>query len=106
MSDDVYVGAIAPATCVMTVTDPGFDLATVTAASFHVLKPGGVETTWSANTDYDAIKLELTLSHPFAAGDINTPGTYAIFAELTTPSGTLRTKTRAFVAKKKFDTTL
>jgi hypothetical protein len=106
VSDDVYVGAVAPATCVMVVTDPGYDLSAVTAGSFIVQKPGALEETWPATLAYDGAALELTVSHAFQPGDINAPGTYAVFAELATPEGTVRTKTRTFVAKKKFDTTL
>ena len=102
MNDSIEVDLVGKP-CVMIVTDPDFDLSTVLAASFTVLKPvpGGVEATWPATLSYNADALKLTVCHVFQPGDLNVPGTYVIFANLVTAEGTFRTRSRTFVVKRK-----
>lgn len=114
MSDEVFIGVVAPASCDMIVTSPLtavgvplFDLATVTAVALTVLKPNvATEFSWSASYAYDGTKKELLVSHPFALGDVDRVGQYLFFVTVTLPEGPLRTRTRSFIAKQKFDTTL
>jgi hypothetical protein len=107
VSDSVFVGVLAPASCVLIVTDPAMDLGTVTATDLLVLKPDGTtEVSWPTDYAYDATSKELTISHPFAAGDVDQVGNYHFFAIVTFPEGPLRSKTRSFTARTKFDTTL
>lgn len=102
----IYVGAVSPAACVFVVTDADTNLAAVTTASLEVLRPDNGEVTWLAAHSFNSTTGELTVTHAFGPGEVDLPGTYRIFAQLTTPDGMVRSKTRSFVAKTKFDPTL
>ena len=100
----VYEDAVAPEAAVMNVTpgDSGVDLSTVTAAAFKVLKPSGTEDSWTATRSNQTANT-LTLTYTLLAANVAVPGRYAIYASLTIPSGTVRTKPVVLLVRGKYE---
>lgn len=98
----VYAGAVAPAAFALTV-DPidGVDLSTATGFVFNVRKPNGAETTWAATTTQTSAT-GAVVTHVFAAGDVDLPGTYSVFVSFAIAGGTLRTDTIALAVIERF----
>jgi hypothetical protein len=97
----VPLGALADYAFILNVT-PGedvVDLTTVTSATFNVRRPDRSATKWTA-TMTNQTTTTLTLSHPYASGDISQLGFYQVYATLSTPSGPLLTTS---VQLKSFD---
>lgn len=91
---ELYQGAVAPEDYAIGVGtgDSGLDMTTVSAASFKVFKPGGVEVTWAA-TISAATAASLILTHVFSAAptEVDKNGDYVIYAILTIPGGFMTT---------------
>lgn len=104
MSNFVYLNPVAPETYTSDIVPgtSGVDLSTVTAAVFSVRKPDETELTWAATLS-NQTSTTLTLTHAYAAGDVDTTGRYLVFALLTMPSGHVRTSTKAFTGKGKYE---
>lgn len=107
MSATVYAGAVAPESYTLDVTpgSSGVDLSTVTAASFKVLKSDGSTATWTA-TRSNQTATTLTLAYQFSAGgaDVSVAGVYSIYASLTIPAGTVRTRPRTLYVNGTYET--
>lgn len=101
----VYEDAVAPEAAVLAITPgtSGVDLSTVTAGSFKVLKPTGVEATWTG-TRSNQTATTLTLTYTLTSSDVATPGRYVVYASLTIPSGTVRTKPQVLIVRGKYET--
>ena len=95
MSVEVYSGAVAPESYRVNLTPgaSGVDLSTVTAASFAVQLPDGTTATWTA-TRSSQTATTLTLTHTFLAAETSQIGVYRVYANLTIPSGTVRSLPR------------
>lgn len=105
MSDFVYVGAVAPEAYVLDLTPgtTGVDLSTVSASLLRVQDPDGNETTWSVVAS-NITATTLTLTHDFISTDLDRPGLYVIYAELTVPAGTVRSIPRSRLVRGRFET--
>lgn len=102
----VWQGAVAPEGYSLDVT-PGVasvDLSTVSAQVFNVKKPDGTTTTWACSRTNQTAST-LTLTHTFVGADVTTPGSYVVYAALTIPAGTVRTKPRVLVVKPTYEWT-
>lgn len=101
----VYEDAVAPEALVMNITpgSSGVDLSTVTAGSFKVLKSDGSEATYTG-TRSNQTTTTLTLTYTILAADLAKPGRYAVYASLTIPSGTVRTKPQVLYVRGKYET--
>lgn len=95
VAPEVYASDIVPGTS-------GIDLSTVTAATFSVRKPDETELSWTTTLS-NQTSTTLTLTHAYVTGDVDIPGRYLVFALLTMPSGTVRTSTKAFQGKGKYE---
>lgn len=102
----LYIGAEAPEAYELSLTSEpsGVDLSTVTAAVLRVKKTNGVETSWAV-TMSSQTSTTLKLTHVFAANELDAPGSWAVYAELTLPTGKVRSKPRSIIVRGKFDVT-
>ncbi len=106
---ELYQGDEAPKVYrqVIDPGDSGLDLTTVTGAVFQVLKPDGVEVTWTCSLSAASIN-SLTLSYPLVPinlpgtpSDLDASGDYVIYARLTIPAGIMDcTRVRKYVRGK------
>lgn len=80
----------------------GIDLTTVSAYILKVKRPDGSLTTWAV-TASNQTTVTLRLTHPIS-GDVSEAGTYYIYASLTIPGGTARTKPRALIVYPEYGT--
>ncbi len=103
--DDIHVGALSPYALRYTVTsaDAAFDLSTVTAARFEVLRPDGQTDTWSTLTLANASATSLDLVRTFVAGDVDIPGLYKIEPFMTVPSGEFIAAVRVLKVRESFE---
>lgn len=94
----LYVGATSPEPLRVTTEqgDTGFDLSTVTAGEIRVKKPNGAIATLAATITAQS-PTSITLSHTFAAGEIDVAGPWHIYARHTVPGGFVRSE--AFVER-------
>lgn len=107
----VHQGAIAPYKLKFQVssTDPDFDLSTVTAATFDVLRPIGpagdqTEVQWTAAIAGPSPRTAelLELEYTFVSGDLDLAGEYIVEPRMSAPSGTFVADPRPFVVREKF----
>lgn len=78
------------------------DYSVVTTASFHVLRPDGVEDTWTASV-LSATATSCTLQHTYDPGDIDIPGPYVVVALMN--GGDIRSEPYMFQAYGKYEVT-
>lgn len=100
----LYVSAVAPVKLAMTITpgDSGVDLTTPTAVVFRAQPPGnGAEVAWTGALSAATVG-SVTASHTFSVSDLPAAGAYLVFAELTVPSGTIRTETQQVIVSGRF----
>jgi hypothetical protein len=104
VSDFVYLDPVAPEVYVLDLTPgtSGVDLSTVSAAVLVVQEPDGTQTTWSAVRS-NITSTTLTLTHAYAAGDVDQAGEFVIYAALTIPSGTVRSIPQPLIGRGKFE---
>lgn len=100
---DIHLDAVAPYALRYEATsdDAAFDLTTPTAARFEVLKPDGEELTWSATLS-DQQTTTATLTHIFAAGELDIPGDYRIEPRMDTPSGEFVAEVKVLRVRQRF----
>lgn len=112
MAVEIWLGALAPEAYELVLsadTVGDVDLSTVSEASFSVMDPAGTESEWSATISYDEETEKLTITHVFADGEsedgseLSKAGWWRVFAVLTIPSGTVRSKPRPILVRGKFD---
>ena len=103
--DDIHVGALSPYALRYTVTsdDVGFDLSTVTAARFEVLRPDGSTDTWSTLLLQNPSASSLDLVRVFTAGDVSIPGLYKIEPFMIVPGGEFVAAVRVVKVREKFE---
>ena len=108
MSGKLYVGSVFPATLKLVVNataDDGVDLRTATSATFKSLAPGvGDESQavdWPAAITA-ASELSITVTHPYAPGDLFVDGEFRVYALLTTPGGPVRSETITLPVSRRF----
>lgn len=100
----LYEGAVAPEQYTLVLKQAaGFDYSTVTAAEFVVRKPDGSRTTWTASISAQTTT-SLSLTHVFAPGEA-IAGDFRLYARLTVPTGSVRSRTRTLRIKPEFDET-
>lgn len=99
----VYAGAVAPENLTVEVArkESGLDLSTVSAVLIRVARPDGQKTSWSADITSQTPSV-LVLRHVFEAGDVDAVGTYAVFVEMTIPSGVWRSEPRVLEVRSPF----
>ena len=100
----LYVSAVAPVSLKMTITpgDSGLDLTTPTAVVFRALPPNnGAEVAWTGTLS-GATVASVTASHTFVLADLPIAGVYLVFAELTVPTGVVRTETQQVIVSGRF----
>lgn len=103
MSTEMFQGAVAPEVYRLDVK-PGtsaVDLSTVSVASLKVRRPDGTTTSWSVAMSLQTATT-LRLEHTFASGETDQLGNYGVYAELTIPSGTVRTVPQQLLVKDKY----
>ena len=101
----LYVGDVTPTAFAMVVTpgDSGLNLSTVTAITFRVKKANGSLTSWATALSAQSSST-VTATYTFAStSPIDIPGQWYAYAELTIPSGTVRTDTETLIVKDKYD---
>ncbi len=108
MAVDIWEGALAPEKYELVVSsseDDGVDLSTVTAASFIVRAPSGTETEWPASYSYSSDTQKLTVTYTFDAteSELDAVGMWLVYAELTVPSGTVRSRPRPIYVRNRFE---
>ena len=108
MAVDIWEGALAPEKYELVISsteDDGIDLSTVSAAQFIVRAPNGTESTWSATFTYNATTGKLTVSKTFHAttSELNAVGMWLVYAKLTVPSGTARSRPRPIYVRSRFE---
>ncbi len=103
--DDIHVGAVSPYALRYTVTsaDSAFDLLTVTAARFEVLRPDGSEDTWSGLLLQNPLATSLDLVRVFTVTDLPIPGLYVIEPFMTVPGGEFKAACRVLKVRANFE---
>lgn len=75
------------------------DFSSVGTAEFHVLRPDGVEDTWTASILAQSAA-SISLQHAYSPGDVDIPGQYVAVAYM--DGGDIRSEPYAFDALGKF----
>lgn len=103
--DDIHVNAVSPYALRYTVTseDTAFDLTTVTAARFEVLRPDGSRDSWAGLALQNVTAASLDLVRVFTATDVNLPGLYKIEPFMTVPGGEFVVSVRVLKVRKEFE---
>ncbi len=78
------------------------DYSAVASASFSVMRPDGVEDTWTASILAQSAT-SITLQHTFDPGDVDVPGTYRVLAVM--DGGAIRSEPASFDAYGKYEVT-
>ena len=90
----MFQGALAPYYYGMVITQDvtGIDCTTISAVVFHVEKPDGTQTTWTATLS-GATTTQVTAKYTFNASvsEISSGGKYRIYGLCTIPGGSVRT---------------
>ena len=106
----VRAGALAPEAFRVYVRtgNSGIDLTTVTGVTLQVRNPNGVEVEWAGTVAAGPFPpavtpTDLWIVHPYAAGDVDVLGRYAVYAVLSIPGGAVRSVPSPFQVVNKFD---
>lgn len=99
----IHQAAVAPYALRYDVTSTSgeFDLSTVTAGEFHILRGNGSEDTWSAGIS-NQTATSLRLTHVFISTDVPDVETVVVEPHLTTPSGVLVCEPKTLRVREKF----
>lgn len=91
------LGAVAPRALVLPIVGDGsFDFSTVTSADVFVRRPSGEEFQIVGVPITGQTSAGLTLTHPWAAGELNQPGPWACYARLYVSGGQIDTDPESF----------
>jgi hypothetical protein len=103
--DEIHLNALSPYSLRYTVTsnDADFDLSTVTAARFEVLRPDGSTDTWSSLLLENQSVTSVDLVRVFASGDVDIAGLYKLIPYLTVPGGEFVAACRVLKVRELFE---
>ena len=103
-ASSIHVGATAPYAVKYDVTtdDPDFDLSTVTAARFDVLRGNGTTDVWACFLS-NQTATTLRMTHVFGPTDVPEPDTLTLEPRLTVPGGELVCQVARLVVRPKFE---
>ena len=107
MSVEIWAGAVAPEAYELVLSSAavgGADLSSVSDADFVAKDPDGVEHTWAASHAWNGSTQLLTVTFTFHAtsSEVQKQGTWRVYAKLTLPGGTVRSRPRKILVHERF----